>query len=278
MLSDQNILDMIRTQLDDMFPAERKVAEYILHHPEESAQLCITELAELSGSSDATIIRTCKRLGFTGFYQMKLRLASDLGYIQLLGRNQNTRGQMSIPEVFRTLARNIITMEQNINPEVIEKVVDLLLNSRHVYLTAAGNSIPSAMDFGFRLSRLGIRTSCNPVIENMLNDISLGREGETLVVVSHSGSSKQVLAAMELARKQKMRSILLTHSHRNSAAMLADYCILTHPVSPLFHNYGIASHLFDNVVTDLILYLITCHQSSPSAPDQVEMVLSEFKL
>lgn len=278
MLSEQNLFEMIRAQLDDMFPAERKAAEYILAHPEESAQLSITELAEHSGSSDATIIRTCKRLGFTGFYQMKLRLASDLGYIQLLGQQPQTSGRMDIPEIFKTLARSTIGMENNIDPQKISAVVNLLKNSRHVYLAAAGNSIPCAMDFSFRLARLGIRTSCNPVVENMLNDIALGQKDELVVVISHSGSSKHVLAAMELAKDREMNSVILTHSSGNSAAQLADYCILTQPSAPLFHNYGIASHLFDNVIIDLLLYLLSCSIHEQTAPDQMEMVLSEFKI
>ncbi|MDY3250349.1 MAG: MurR/RpiR family transcriptional regulator, partial [Candidatus Choladocola sp.] len=70
MIADEHILDLIREQLDDMFPAERKVAEYILAYPEKVARITITELAELSGASDATVIRLCKRLGYKGFYQL----------------------------------------------------------------------------------------------------------------------------------------------------------------------------------------------------------------
>ena len=79
MLPEHHILDLIRSHLDEMFPAERNVAEYILAHPEDASRLNITELAELSGSSDATVIRMCKRLGFTGFYQMKLSFLQNSG-------------------------------------------------------------------------------------------------------------------------------------------------------------------------------------------------------
>lgn len=278
MLSEHHILDAIRSQLDDMFPAERKVAEYILTHPEEAAQVSITELAGQSGTSDATVIRMCKRLGYAGFYQMKICLSSELGYIQLMGQAQPPSGPMSAEEVVRLLARNMISLEENLNTDTLNDVVSLLQRSERVYMVAAGNSIPCALDFSFRLSRTGIRTICNTIIENTLNEISLGHSGETLVVISHSGSSKQVLGAMELARSRGMATVLLTHSARNSAAMLADYCILTHPESPLFHHYGIASHLFENVIIDLLIYLIISKEDGQDSPDQVEMLLSEFKI
>lgn len=278
MLSEQHILDAIRSQLGDMFPAERKVAEYILDHPEDAAQISVTELADLSGTSDATVIRMCKRLGYKGFYQMKLCLSSELGYIHLMGQQQTPTDSMSDAEVLRLLARNIISMEDNCRPDTLSTIADTLLHSERVYAVAAGNSIPCAMDFAFRLCRIGIRTTCNPVIETTLNDISLGHEHETLVVFSHSGSSKQVLSAMELARSRGITTVLFTHSSKNSAALMADYSILTYPQAPLFHHYGIASHLFENVIIDLLLYRIISSANHREVSDQVEMLLSEFKL
>lgn len=278
MLSEQHILDTIRAQLDDMFPAERKVAEYILNNPENAAQISITELADLSGSSDATVIRMCKRLGFTGFYQMKICLSSELGYIHLMGHQQVPSDSMSNSEVLRLLARNIIALEDTINNSTVASVVDLLRKSTHVYTIAAGNSIPCAIDFAFRLSRLGIQASCNAIIEHALNEISLGHAGETLVVFSHSGSSRQVVRALELARERQLHTVVLTHSAKNPAALMSDYCIMTYPVTPLFHHYGIASHLFESAMIDLLLYRIFCSADQQNLTNQLELILSESKL
>lgn len=277
MLSEQRILDTIRTQLDDMFPAERKVADYILEHPQETAHLSVTELADLSGTSDATVIRMCKRLGFKGFYQLKICLSSELGYIQLMG-TQTRSDRMDISEILRLLARNIIAMEQNLNPDTLTRVAGLLQNSRQVYVAAAGNSIPCAMDFSFRLSRVGIPSVCTTILEHTLNNISLGQPGDTLVIFSHSGSSRQVLQTMELAKSRSLDTVVFTHSARNAASLMANHSILTCPETPLFSSYGIASHLFDNVVVDLLLYLITNNRNRQDSSNQVEMLLSEFKL
>ena len=275
---EQHILDSIRSQLPDMFPAERKAAEFILANPEKASQISVTELADLSDSSDATVIRMCKRLGFTGFYQLKLALASELGYIQLMGQQTKPGGYMDCGETLRLITRNIISMERNLDQEMLDEVVTRVLESRIVYVIAAGNSIPSAMDFSFRLNRIGIPAVCNVVIENTLNSLALAREDDLLFAVSHSGSSKQVIRSIELARSRGMHSVILTHSTKNSAALLADYRILSYPSTPLFQNYGIASHLFDNVVVDLLLYMIACRQNRRDIPDEVEMILSEFKV
>lgn len=278
MKSEYHILDTIRRQLDDMFPAERKVAEYILEHPEQTAHLSITELADLSGSSDATIIRVCKRLGCKGFYQMKICLSSELGYIHLMGSKHST-GSMDVPEILRLMARNIITMEEKLDSGLLNSVADLLIGSRHVYVIAVGNSIPCALDFSFRLSRLGIPTACSTIIENSMSNLSFAQPGQTLVVFSHSGSSRQVVQAMELAKNRGLNTVAFTHSARNPVSLLAEYSILTNPETSLFYGYGLASHLYETVVTDILLFLLTEKQNGHTGgPDQAEMFLSESKI
>lgn len=271
-----HILDLIKEQIDAMFPAERKAADYILEHPETASSAGVAELAEQSGTSEASIIRMCKRLGYSGFYQFKLCLSTELGYICLLGQRKEPSGQMGTDAVLHFLARNMIGLGKGLDFAALSAAAALLQHSDRVYMLAAGNSIPCALDFTFRLCRIGIRASCNTIIENTLNDLALARENETVVVISHSGSSKQVLRGMELARSRGAAIVLLTSSSRNSAALMADHCICIAPETPLITYYGIESHLFDSAVIDLLLYQILS-QKGEDGVDQVEMLLSEFK-
>ena len=69
---DKQVLRNIERLKEDMFLAERKVADFISSNPYEVVELNVSDLADKSGASDATVIRLCKRLGYKGFYQMKL--------------------------------------------------------------------------------------------------------------------------------------------------------------------------------------------------------------
>ena len=56
----------IKMLYDSMGKSEKKIADWILEHPRDILPLSITELAEQSKSSEATIVRFAKRVGFTG--------------------------------------------------------------------------------------------------------------------------------------------------------------------------------------------------------------------
>ena len=58
--------------------AEKRVADYIGQHPDEVVYLSVTELAERSGTSEATVVRLCQRAGYRGYQELKIAVAQDL--------------------------------------------------------------------------------------------------------------------------------------------------------------------------------------------------------
>ncbi|MEV4894393.1 hypothetical protein AB0K48_33910, partial [Nonomuraea sp. NPDC055795] len=67
----------VRGVLPSLTPAAQTVARLILEDPATVARSTITELSAASGTSEATIVRTARLLGFAGYPQ--LRLADDPG-------------------------------------------------------------------------------------------------------------------------------------------------------------------------------------------------------
>ena len=72
---------MIIEQLSDekKFTAtEKKVIEVIQEHPRVVTNLSLDDLASACFTSQASIIRLCKKLGAKGFAEFKVQLASEL--------------------------------------------------------------------------------------------------------------------------------------------------------------------------------------------------------
>src|SRR5262249_58181588 len=57
--------------------SERKIADYILARPEEIIYLSVTELADRTDTSEATVIRFAQRLGYSGYAALKIPLTMD---------------------------------------------------------------------------------------------------------------------------------------------------------------------------------------------------------
>ncbi len=276
-----SVLENIRMNYEDIFSAEKKVADYILREPENTVRINVSELAEASGASDATVIRLCKHLGYKGFYQMKLQLAHDLGRDQLLSGNIQPGDAGNWEDVLKEAAANIIQTKNNINSEALQKCVDLILNCNTVHLVAIGNSIPSTLDFAFRLGRLGIRSTSSSITEHQINNVDLGTKEDLVIGISHSGSSKQVLLALEMAKKHGMTTIALTDLLRTPLEKEADLTISTGIEYSSVYIFGAASHIYITAILDILIYQLDRAKKDAAKnalADDVEYLLSETKL
>ena len=129
-----------------MFAAEKKVADFILSNPESAVSTNVSELAELSGASDATVIRMCKRVGYEGYYQMKIRLSHDLGKDQMVQLQEGSQRPESIKDIFQVIVSNLLNSAEQQDMELMLNCVSLIKNSKTIHVIATGNTIPIAMD------------------------------------------------------------------------------------------------------------------------------------
>lgn len=73
-----SVIENIKHNFEELFPAEKKIAQYILDHLEEVTLLNISQLAKKAHASEASIVRMAKHLGYNDFFQMRLLLSNDL--------------------------------------------------------------------------------------------------------------------------------------------------------------------------------------------------------
>ena len=255
-----SVLENIKANYEKLFSAEKKAAAYILANPEQAIMMNISELARKSGSSEATVVRMCKHVGYQGYYQMRLLMSHDLGKARP-------------------------TYDEN---EMLVKAVRLLRLSRMVFVVAAGNTSPIATDLGFRLERCGIPCSYSMIPEHFLNHVSLGTSDDTIVAISRSGASKQVVQAMELAMKKQMHSIVITGEKDTQLAEHADCVIQIVDKKKQALDTEPDSHLLEMAVSDALLYInrhfdaLTQNAKDDNKEagygDDVELLLSEYKL
>src|SRR6266508_4687579 len=79
------VLTRLRSRLPKFTGALQRVAELVLGDPASAARSTIVELAERSGTSPATVTRFCRALGFEGYADLRLSIASETGRASVTG-------------------------------------------------------------------------------------------------------------------------------------------------------------------------------------------------
>lgn len=272
----KSVLDTIKAKFEDIFPAEKKIASFILDNPEKAVNANVSELANYSDVSDATVIRFCKHLGYEGYYQLRINLSRDLGRKQM---DNNLKKSDSVNSIFNQFAAKIKEIGEIISEEKMRKSVELITSANFIHLAAVGNTSPLVMYMGFRLERLGIRCTYNSLPEYFLNHINLAEKDDLLLVISQSGTSKHIVQAMELAKKKGLKTIAITGHKYSPVSRLADCLLLSSDEDQPFDYYKTYSHLYEMSVVDALLNLLTNEDKIlETDADKPEIILSESKL
>lgn len=271
----REVLEVIRSQYDNIFSAEKKVADFVLNHPDKTVNANVSELAKLSGVSDATVVRTCHHLGYKGYYQFRITLSRDLGKQKKeVGKEEN-----AIDKVFGNLSDTLLDIGRSISAETMNECVSMIKNAKVVHVLAVGNAANVAQYLGFRLGRLGIRSTYNVSPEYCINHINLADQEDILIAISKSGTSKQVIRGVELAKEKQMKVIAVTSSEQSPISELADQMLLCSEKNEMFYIGKKYSYLSELAVIDAMLIFVEDDDQIQSLnAEEPELILSENKL
>lgn len=199
-----NLIRRMADSLQSLRKSEAKVATYVLAHANDVIKMRIVDLAAQSEVSEPTVIRFCRALGFDGFQSFKLQLAQQLGlgsvYTQFAVDDNDTVADLG-NKVFDTTIGSLLTVRDELNPEVLEQAINTISNARRVEFYGFGASGSVAADAQHKFFRLQLSTAAytDPHIQHM-SAISLSTE-DVVVAISQSGETQALLQSVTLARE-----------------------------------------------------------------------------
>ena len=198
-----NILDKITRNSELFSKSEKKVAEAILANPQTAIHSSIATLANLSGVSEPTVNRFCRRLDTKGFPDFKLHLAQSLAQgTPYVNRNvdENDGPEEYTNKIFESTMAALDIAKQSVDISTINRVVDLLTQAKKISFFGLGSSASVAHDALNKFFRFNV-----PVV--YFEDIVMQRmstmnstEGDVIVLISHTGRTKSLVEIAQMAR------------------------------------------------------------------------------
>ncbi len=76
----RNLVITIRGLLPSLNEQEQKVGQYVVDHPDQVIHLSVTDLAQRCVTSEATVVRFCRKVGAVGYQNLKIQLAQELEF------------------------------------------------------------------------------------------------------------------------------------------------------------------------------------------------------
>ena len=209
--------------------SEKKVADYVLAHKTSVQYMSISELAEECGVADATISRFCRRLKVTGYNAFKLAIAkatAEEGRAIAPRTHTDMRKADSVVEMSRRLCdSHTAAIAQSlalVESDKIKKAVDLLCAATRVYFMGQGGSMYMSMVAAHQFATISPRFFAVQDSHIQASMLALMTSGDVVVFFSYSGSTKELMENINLARDRGVKVILVTRFSNSPGAAMAD--------------------------------------------------------
>jgi len=228
MVIQNNVLLKIRDMKESLTPVERMVAEYILASPEEIPHLSIKSLARFSRTSDASVLRFCKTMGYGGYRSFIVSISAALGSQDEEQRDQYSDIQpgdeldVIISNVSRNNVKSIEDTLSILDRGEVARAVKALRETNRIVFFGVGASGLVCQDGEQKFSR--INKMCHAYIDghSQLTAATLLGRGDVAFFVSNSGDTVEILESLDIALKNGATAIALTKFGKSELADRSD--------------------------------------------------------
>ena len=250
------IRDQIFSTYDSLYDAEKKVADYVAGHQEDVINMSVAELAQNCATSQATVIRFCKKIGF---HKLKLKLAGEQSKQEELAASNEINienMEQSLHNIMVSKVEEIKATFHNFDQKELRSIVDAVLGANLIEFAAMGNTIPIAMDGTYKFNQLGLHAVTSPMWETQEAFARTLKKGDVFFAISASGASKRLIRMAKIVKKQGGVTVAVTNQAKSPITEICDHVIITATREHIFYDQVSFTRMAAMAVIDTLFMLI----------------------
>ncbi len=260
----ESILLIIKNFYPKMGGSERKIADWITKNFQEIIGLSISELADRCGCGEATIVRFSRRIGLSGYQELKLRIAQESANTAaggVPGVTENDRCYDIFTKRIRDIAVALENTKSVLDPEEVERAAKTIKDAGRIVIFGLGNSASVAVDAQHKFLRAGLDAIA--YCDNHMQAIAASHlhKGDVAIGVSHSGASIDVVDALKTAKSAGATTVCLTKFGESPIYKYSDIVLNTRSEETKYSILAMSSRIAQLAIFDAIYTYIVMHSN-----------------
>lgn len=272
------LISRIQKEYPRMSAVEKRIADIILEDPVRVTNMTIAHLAARAQVSEGSIINFSTRMGTRGFSALKICLAResesfvDFSFGSVSAQNSPWTALQKVAgnavDAFQRTSRTLDAKD-------LQNAANQLMAARRIDIYGAGDSALMAQDAYFHFMRIGLPAYA--VTDYLTFQIAASQldEGCVALALSHSGQTMEIVDAMDIARRQKAKTICITSYGDSALARLCGTVLVTSSSEAELHEEAAVSRLAHLLVLDSLCSYISA-QRGPETVERMDRVNAQL--
>jgi DNA-binding MurR/RpiR family transcriptional regulator len=226
----EDVIDELRRQYDRLTQSQKRIAEYIVDHPDRVAFSTVDQMAGQLGVNPSTIVRFTYRLGLKGFPDLQertrqlvrgqLSAASEIvNENSVLVHLEGTAFGTSLGQDLQNLRRTISALKV----EDLQRASDIIAAARRVFVVGSFNAYSVAFFLGLALDRIrgNVTVWSGDMTLQASQLVDLGPE-DCLIAFTSAPYAVSTQKVAQLAKEAKAKVIAVTDTPISAVGQIAD--------------------------------------------------------
>ncbi|GHS84866.1 RpiR family transcriptional regulator [Actinomycetota bacterium] len=255
-----SIQSTIEATAGTLSPSLARVATAVRDNPGLVLDKTINELAVACDTSVASVVRFCRAIGLTGYAQLRMALATELGKESAQFAGGSFGADIAATDSLATAVAKIAQLEilaiqetvSGLDQAALERAVDVLDRADRILLYGVGASQFVAQDLGHKLLRIGRAAFVLSDPHEARAVAALPVPGTATVGFSNLGETVETLEFLRTARDSGAATVGVTSGKASSLARLAEVTLFTEVRETTFRAGAMVSRIAQLAVVDCL--------------------------
>ena len=215
-------------QMNKLTSTEQGIVNYILTYPEELEKISSRQLAELTYTSPATVVRICQKLGFSGYSEFKIKYLQEVNQTPRMDQINRTNPITSEDSLHRIVnkvaALEITAIEQTkkgIDLDQLNRVSELLNQATCIDFYAFDNNLHLAKNACSHFLYAGKQAIIHDSSNAQFMQAFASVEGHVAIIISRTAENPMLYRIATILCEKKIPLLVLTESRHSSLAKIS---------------------------------------------------------
>jgi DNA-binding MurR/RpiR family transcriptional regulator len=263
------IQSSIEASAANFTPTMRRIAGAIRENPAIVLEMTISQIAQACGTSVASVVRFCQAVGVSGYAELRMSLATELGKeAAQFGSGLTLGAEIARTDTLQEMAAKVASLEMlaieetvsNLDFESLDRVVAALDKASRILLFGIGASHFVAQDLHHKLFRVGRNAFLLADAHEAWSAAVLSPRETVAIGFSHSGTTADTVRFLDLARQSGAVTVAVTGAPDSQLARAADERLTTHARESALRAGAMVSRIAQLVVVDCLFLGVARHR------------------
>lgn len=230
----KSLMERIDANYSSFSKGQKRIADFIRDNFDKAAYYTAAKLGQEVGVSESTVVRFAYELSYDGYPDLLKAIEATVRTHSTSVQRLETaverlqEGESIIDSIMKDDCNRIKETIQSVDPDMFDKVVDALVDAKHIYVLGVRGTwyLAGMLGYYLRLVFDDVHVLEGSGSVDTIEEISRIGKDDVFIGISFPRYSFRTARAMELAKRKGAKTVTITDSMQSPLIEYADYPLI----------------------------------------------------